>query len=124
MASIYDFEAHSLTGQPMPLSQFAGKVLLIVNTASQCGFTPQYKGLQALRSIFRMFQQVVPPLPWVLISEPRIRAPCFEMFRRCPAGRCRAADMAAHSHLARVAKAHAFPFVSHAGSSCVAPVKP
>lgn len=48
MASIYDFEAHSLTGQPMPLSQFAGKVLLIVNTASQCGFTPQYKGLQAL----------------------------------------------------------------------------
>ncbi|MGA7073360.1 glutathione peroxidase [Bradyrhizobium sp.] len=49
MASIYDFNAKSLTGEDTPLKQFEGKVLLIVNTASACGFTPQYKGLEALQ---------------------------------------------------------------------------
>ncbi len=48
MSSIYDFEAQSITGQNVPLKDFQGRVLLIVNTASQCGFTPQFKGLQAL----------------------------------------------------------------------------
>lgn len=48
MASIYDFNAASLSGEEVALRQYEGKVLLIVNTASACGFTPQYKGLEAL----------------------------------------------------------------------------
>jgi glutathione peroxidase len=49
MASIYDFSAKSLAGEDTPLKRFEGKVLLIVNTASACGFTPQYKGLETLQ---------------------------------------------------------------------------
>ena len=52
MASIYDFSAKSLAGEDTPLKRFEGKVLLIVNTASACGFTPQYKGLEALQQSF------------------------------------------------------------------------
>jgi glutathione peroxidase len=48
MAGIYDFKAKSLAGDDIPLQRFEGQVLLIVNTASACGFTPQYKGLEAL----------------------------------------------------------------------------
>jgi glutathione peroxidase len=44
--TIYDFQATSLDGKPVDLSAYRGKVLLIVNTASECGFTPQYKGLE------------------------------------------------------------------------------
>lgn len=46
--SLYDFTATNIDGKPISLSAYRGKVLLIVNTASACGFTPQYKGLQAL----------------------------------------------------------------------------
>ena len=46
--SIYDFEALQINGQSVPLSQYRGKVLLIVNTASACGFTPQFGGLEEL----------------------------------------------------------------------------
>lgn len=48
MAGIYDFTAKSLSGEDVSLKRFEGQVLLIVNTASACGFTPQYKGLEAL----------------------------------------------------------------------------
>ncbi|MGP9809987.1 glutathione peroxidase [Rhodopseudomonas sp. NSM] len=52
MTSIYDFSARTLAGQELPLKQFEGQVLLIVNTASACGFTPQYKGLEALQQTY------------------------------------------------------------------------
>ena len=45
---IYDFEAQQMSGTNVPLSQYRGKVLLIVNTASACGFTPQFAGLEDL----------------------------------------------------------------------------
>ena len=48
MPSIYDFEAESISGKPVPLAQYKGQVLLIVNTASACGFTPQFAGLEKL----------------------------------------------------------------------------
>ena len=48
MSSIYDFEARQINGKDIALSQFKGKVMLIVNTASKCGFTPQFGGLEEL----------------------------------------------------------------------------
>jgi glutathione peroxidase len=48
MAKVYDFTARSLAGEDVPLKRFEGRVLLIVNTASACGFTPQYQGLETL----------------------------------------------------------------------------
>jgi glutathione peroxidase len=52
MAGIYDFKATSLAGEDIALKRFEGQVLLIVNTASACGFTPQYRGLEALQQEF------------------------------------------------------------------------
>ena len=46
--NIYDFTVKSITGEEVPLKNFEGKVLLVVNTATGCGFTPQYDGLQDL----------------------------------------------------------------------------
>jgi glutathione peroxidase len=48
MSGVHDFTAKSLAGEDVPLKRFEGQVLLIVNTASACGFTPQYKGLETL----------------------------------------------------------------------------
>ena len=51
--NIYSFKTKTLDGKEMDLSQFKGKLLLIVNTASQCGFTPQYEGLERLYQAYR-----------------------------------------------------------------------
>ena len=48
MASLYDYTAKTIEGRELNLSEFKGKVVLVVNTASKCGFTPQYEGLEAL----------------------------------------------------------------------------
>ena len=48
MASIYDFSVKNIHGEMVKMSTYKGKAMLIVNTASKCGFTPQYKGLEAL----------------------------------------------------------------------------
>lgn len=53
MTSIYDFSAETLDGKPAPLADYRGKVVLIVNTASKCGFTGQYAGLEKLYTRFR-----------------------------------------------------------------------
>jgi glutathione peroxidase len=49
---IYSFEAIDITGRAVPLAQYRGQVLLIVNTASACGFTPQFAGLEELHKVF------------------------------------------------------------------------
>jgi len=49
MPTLHDFTVDDIRGKPVKLSRYKGRVALVVNTASQCGFTPQYKGLEALQ---------------------------------------------------------------------------
>jgi glutathione peroxidase len=53
MSTVHEFEARSLEGKPVSLRDYDGKVMLIVNTASKCGFTPQYEGLEAIYKRYR-----------------------------------------------------------------------
>ena len=53
MSTLYDFTVNDIHGKPVALDRYKGKVLLVVNTASECGFTPQYKGLEALYEKYR-----------------------------------------------------------------------
>lgn len=51
--SLHDFSIKTIDGKPMPMAQYKGKVVLLVNTASMCGFTPQYEGLQQLHDSYK-----------------------------------------------------------------------
>lgn len=52
MMTVYDFKARTIDGRDVSLAEYKGKVLLIVNVASRCGFTPQYRGLEELHERF------------------------------------------------------------------------
>ena len=52
MTTVYDFEAQQIDGKTVPLAQFKGRVLLVVNTASACGYTPQFGGLEELHKAY------------------------------------------------------------------------
>ena len=87
MASIYDYSAAALDGKKTNLADWRGEVLLIVNTASQCGFTPQYEGLEQLYEDMhgRGFSVLAFPCNQFGHQEPG-NAQEIEQFSRCTYG--------------------------------------
>jgi glutathione peroxidase-family protein len=65
MTAFYELTANSLRGQRISMADYAGKLVLVVNTASHCGFTPQYAGLEAL-------YKSTPPRGWWCLVSPAI----------------------------------------------------
>ncbi len=63
MTTVYDFEAQTITGKSVALKEFSGKPMLIVNTASACGFTPQFAGLEELHKAYEKKGLVVLGFP-------------------------------------------------------------
>ena len=61
--TLHDFALIGIDGKPMPLQQFAGKVVLLVNTASECGYTPQYEGLEKLWETYKDKSFVIVGVP-------------------------------------------------------------
>lgn len=72
MTTAYDFTFTAIDGKPLPLKQFEGQALLVVNVASKCGFTPQYKGLQKIHQEYhdRGFTVLGVPCNQFLWQEP------------------------------------------------------
>ena len=62
-SSVYEFTLNSIDGQPAPLAAYKGKVMLLVNVASKCGFTPQYEALEALHEKYKAQGLVVMGFP-------------------------------------------------------------
>jgi glutathione peroxidase len=61
--NLHDFSLQGMDGKPLPLKQYAGKVVLLVNTASECGYTPQYEGLEKLWEAYKDKGLVVVGVP-------------------------------------------------------------
>lgn len=70
-ASFYDFEANGLNGEKISMEEFKGKTILVVNTASACGLTPQYKGLEKLYQKYKDKGLVVSGFSLQPIWQPR-----------------------------------------------------
>jgi len=62
-ATVHDFTMKAIDGKPVALSQFKGQVMLVVNVASQCGFTPQYEGLEKLYETYKAQGFVIAGFP-------------------------------------------------------------
>jgi glutathione peroxidase len=83
-SGIYNFTLNSIDGKPAPLADYKGKVVLVVNVASQCGFTPQYSALEATYEKYKDKGFVILGFP-PTISAPRSPAPTKKSRPSAPA---------------------------------------